>query len=303
MAGFKPQANLPFVAVYVAQERGYFRAQGLEVAIEHATQSENVRLLAAGRIQFSTADAANVVKWSSDEDLPIVSVALFGQRGQQAFAVRSDSGIASPKDWEGRLVGYKGTPSADYLAILKAAGVDRGKVREVPVGFDPRVFAERRVDVYPLFKSNEPDILARLGVALRLFDAAAYGVPTLGLALVTSRDMIDRSPDVVRRFVRASLRGLADAVADREAAVDAVMKYAPGEDRAHQRFMLDAEIADAESELTRANGLAWQSADQWSAMERSLLDVGAIARPVGAARVETDAFLRDSYRDGRLTWP
>jgi ABC-type nitrate/sulfonate/bicarbonate transport system substrate-binding protein len=303
MAGFKPQANLPFVAVYVAQEKGYFRAQGLDVTIEHATQSEHVRLLATGRVQFSTADAANVLKWSAEQDVPMVSLALIGQRGQQAFAVRADSGISAPKDWEGKLVGFKGTPSADYLAILKAAGVDRAKVREVSVGFDPRVFAERKVDVYPLFKSNEPDLLAHLGVPIRLFDAAEYGVPTLGLTLVTSRDMVEKSPDVVRRFLRAALRGLSDAVADRDAAVDAVMKYAPGEDRAHQRFMLDAEIRDAESDATRANGLGWQTAEQWKALERSLLDVGALGRDIAVDRVETDRFLRESYRDGRVVWP
>ena len=304
MAGFKPQANLPFAAVYVAQERGYFRDQGLDVTIQHsAGQSEHVQLLATNRVQFSTGSAPDVLKRVAQSDVPLVAIALVGQRGEQAFAVRADSGIASPKDWEGRLVGYKGTVSADYLALLRAAGVDRAKVREVAVGFDPRVLVERRVDVYPVFKSNEPDLLARLGVPVKLFEAADYGVPTLGLAFITNRETVDTRPDVVRRFLRAALRGLADAIADRDFAIDAVMKYAVGENREHQRFMLDAEIKEALTDQTRSNGLGWTTREQWAAQQQALLDVGAIAKAVDLERVVTDRFLKDVYRDGRLLWP
>lgn len=304
MAGFKPQANLPFVAVYVAQERGYFSEQGLDLTIRHsAGQGEHVQLLATNRVQFSTGSAPDIIKRVAQSGVPLVGIALLGQRGEQAFAVRADSPIASPKDWEGRLVGYKGTVSADYLAILSAAGVDRAKVREVAVGFDPRVLVDRRVDVYPVFKSNEPDLLARLGVPVRLFDAADYGVPMLGLGFMTNRETAETRPDVVRRFLKAALRGANDAVADREGALDAVMKYAVGEDREHQRFMLEAEIREALTDATRANGLGWTTPEQWERQQRVLLDVAAIARATDVGTLFTDRFLKEVYREGKLVWP
>jgi ABC-type nitrate/sulfonate/bicarbonate transport system substrate-binding protein len=304
MAGFKAQANLPFVAVYVAQERGYFREQGLDVTIEHsAGQGEHVRLLGTGRVQFSTGSAGDVLKRVATSEVPIVSIALIGQRGEQAFAVRADSAIKDPRDWEGKLVGFKGTVSADYLALLKAAGVDRAKVREVAVGFDPRVLIERQVDVYPVFVSNEPDTLQRLGVPVRLFEPAAYGVRTLGLSLITNRDLVATRPDTVRRFLKAALRGLADAIEHRDFAIDAVMRQAPGEDRAHQRFMLDAEIDAALTDLTRANGLGWMTREQWQALQQVLLEFGGITRPVDLDAVVVDSFLKDVYREGRLVWP
>ena len=58
MAGFKPQANLPFVGAYVAQEMGYFEEENLEVEIRHSNPGENFRFLASGEVQFSTADAS-----------------------------------------------------------------------------------------------------------------------------------------------------------------------------------------------------------------------------------------------------
>ena len=57
MAGYKPQANLPFVGVYVAQQQGFFREENLTVTIEHsAGQGQHLQLLAAGKVQVTTQD-------------------------------------------------------------------------------------------------------------------------------------------------------------------------------------------------------------------------------------------------------
>jgi ABC-type nitrate/sulfonate/bicarbonate transport system substrate-binding protein len=302
IAGFKPQADLPFVAVYVAQQKGYFRDQSLEVEIQHATSGEHIQLLATNRVQFSTGSAGDVMKRVASAGVPLVSIAQIGQRDEQSFAVRADSPIRSLKDWEGRLVGYKSTVSADYLALLQLGGVDRSKVREVAVGFDPRVLADGRVDVYPVFTANEPDTLARLGVPVRLFDPTSLGVPGLGLSFITNQQMVDTKPDMVTRFLRASLRGLADAIADRDAAIDVVMKYATGEDRAHQRYMLDTEIDAAQNDLTRANGIGAMDRARYVALRDFLLQYGGLAKSVDVDAVFTDRFVKDLYKDGRLVW-
>ena len=302
IAGFKPQADLPFVAVYVAQEKGYFRDQSLEVEIQHATSGEHIQLLATNRVQFSTGSAGDVMKRVASAGVPLVSIAQIGQRDEQSFAVRADSPIRTLKDWEGRLVGYKSTVSADYLALLQLGGVDRSKVREVAVGFDPRVLADGRVDVYPVFTANEPDTLARIGVPVRLFDPTSLGVPGLGLSFITNQQMVDTKPDVVTRFLRASLRGLADAIADRDAAIDVVMKYATGEDRAHQRYMLDTEIDAAQNDLTRANGIGAMDRARYVALRDFLLQYGGLTKSVDVDAVFTDRFVKDLYKDGRLVW-
>ncbi len=304
MAGFKAQANLPFVAVYLAQEKGYFREQGLEVEIQHsAGGGEHLKLLGAGQIQFSTAQAQDVLKLTADPGVPLVAICLFGQRGDQAFVVRKDSGITSPKDWEGRVVGFKVFPSPDYLAILKAADVDRSKITEVSVGFDPRVLVEKQVEVLPVFLSNEPDLLEQMGVPVDVFHAADYGVPTLGVTYVVNRDLIEKDPDTARAFLRATMKGLADSYANPDEAVQTVLKYAPKENPAHQRYMLETEQRAAQSDLTRANGLGWMTEQQWQALDTMLVELGAVKQPVDVKTVFTDRFLTEIYREGVLQWP
>src|SRR5215216_6657095 len=127
MAGYKPQANLPFVAVYVAQANGYFAQQGLQAEITHATgQGEHLKLLLQGTLDVITASGDEVLARRAD-GLPVVAVAVLGQRDQRAYAVLANSPIKGPKDWEGRTVGFKVEPAPDYLAMLAVLGVDRSR--------------------------------------------------------------------------------------------------------------------------------------------------------------------------------
>jgi ABC-type nitrate/sulfonate/bicarbonate transport system substrate-binding protein len=283
MAGFKPQANLPFVGAYVAKDKGFFEANGLDVTIKHsAGGGEHVQLLVTGVVQVTTVDAANLLQRRAEPGLPLVSIALIGQKGQQAFAALKTSDIESPKDWEGKLVGYKGTTPPDIFALLAAADADAGQVNLVNVGFDPRVLSQGQVDVYPLFKSNEPYLLQQWGYELTLWDAADYGVPTLGLAYVTSADYLATNQRELALFLRSVLQGIAYAEANPEGAVQIVMRYAgPETDPDHMRFMLETELIDAQSE----HGYGWQSDAQWQSLADMLAayDVLPTGQEVSAA--------------------
>lgn len=289
MAGYKPQANLPFVGVYLAKEKGFFAQQGLDVTIEHSSgKGEHVQLLLAGKVQVTTMDAATVLQRRADPGLPVVSIALIGQRGQQAFAALADRGMKSPKDWEGKLVGFKGTPPPDLYALLAVAKADVNKVNLVNVGFDPRVLTEGKVDVYPLFKSNEPYLIRKWGYDITLWDAADYGVPTLGLTYVSSEDFISKHSDVLKRFLNAALQGIQYAADHPDEAVQVVMKYAGTEtDPDHMRYMLLTELQDAKN----SQGFGWQSKEQWQALADMLFQYQALPNPIVVDSAFTTRFL------------
>ena len=302
MNGYKPQANLPVVAVYVAQEKGFFAEQSLDVEIHHASTGEHLQLLMAGDVDFSTADAASVLKRRADPGLPIVAFALFGQRGQQGFIALDDS-IDTPKDWEGRTFGYKVSIPPDYLAIVESQGVDPDAVQAVRVGFDPRVLTEGQVDILAIFKSNEPDTIRRMGFDVTLWDPADFGVPTLGLTYITREDLASSDSDKVERFLKATMKALEYARDNRDEAIDIVMKYAPEEDPAHQRFMLDTEFDDAVSPLTDRRGLGQMSPEQWQALYDHLTAHEALPKPFDYNDAFTTQFLDAIYDGNTLQWP
>jgi ABC-type nitrate/sulfonate/bicarbonate transport system substrate-binding protein len=296
MAGYKPQANLPFVGVYVAQEKGFFARQGLEVTIEHSPgRGEHLQLTTLGEVQVTTQDAAVLLKRRADPGLPLVSIALLGQRGQQAFAALASSGMTTPVDWEGHHVGYKGTPPPDLFALLRAAGADPDRIEFVNVGFDPRVLTEGQVDVYPVYKSNEPFLIENWGYELRLWDAADYGVPTLGLTYVTSDETLREQPETLTLFLRAALEGVEYAAAHPEEAVDIVIGYAgPETDPDHMWFMLETELKDYTSPVTEAHGPGWSTHAQWAALADLLVQAEAMPR-IEVDQVFTNELLEAIY--------
>lgn len=290
MAGYKPQANLPFVGVYVAQERGLFQKEGLSVDIQHSGGgADNLQLLVAGKVQVTTVDAAVLLQRRADPGLPLVSIALIGQTGQQAYVAMQASGMRTPADWAGAKVGYKGAPPPDLYAILDAAGVDPLQLELVSVGFDPHVLTTGMVDVYPVFKSNEPDILAREGHVLTAWQAADFGVPSLGLTYATTADQIANKPVELAAFTRATLAGIEYASTHVDEAVDVVMKYAPEADRAHMRYMLETELAAGRP--AGGPGFGAQTAAQWAALQAMLLKYKALANAVQVDQVFTTQFL------------
>jgi ABC-type nitrate/sulfonate/bicarbonate transport system substrate-binding protein len=293
MAGFSPQANLPFVGVYVAQEQGFFADEGLDVEIQHSGGGgEHLQLLATGTVQVTTQDVAVLLERRVDPGLPLVSLALLGQTGQQAFIALEESGIATPGDWAGHTVGFKGTPPPDVFAILDAVGLSEDDVELVNVGFDPRVLTEGQVDVLPVYKSNEPDIIRGWGYDLNMWEAADFGVPTLGLTYVATEDMVTTQPDLLDGFVDAAMRGVAWAEEHRDEAVDIVLTHTgPDADRDHQRYMLDTELEAAHSEVTDEHGIGWQTEAQYRALADLLLDTGALPADLDVTDAFTTQFL------------
>ena len=305
MAGYQAQADVSFVGVYVAHDLGYFKTQGLDVTIKHSSgNGEHAKLLAAKQVQVITETATSLVKNATGETpLPFISLAVLTQTGDNALATLKSSGIDSPKKFEGKTVGYKIAPTFDYLAMLKEAKVDRSKIREISVGFDVRILTAGKIDVLPVFKSNEPDLLRRMGFPVNVIDPADYGIDVMGQLWTTHRDLLAAEPDVYQRFVKAALKGLYYAFDNAKEATDIVMRYASTADRAHQEYMLSTEKESTLTAQTRQYGIGWQTVDQWSKLQDGFASFGLIVKKVDPQTYFDDAIQKSIYRNGTLIWP
>ena len=293
VAGFRPQANLPFVAVYVAVAQGFFADEGLDVTVKHSPAGGHLQLLLEKEIAFSTATAAQVIRRRAD-DLPVQAIALFGQRGDQGYVVKADSGITGPADFAGRSVGFKGSVvPAELKAMLASVGLSIDDVELQNVPFDVRPFIEGQVDVFPVFLNNEPYQIQQQDVAITIIDPNDFGVPTLGLTFIAHADTVSGNPELVERFLRAALRGVAYAAANLDEAIEITLQYADGADPAHQRFLLETDLANAQ----RADGIGRTTAGQWRALTDLLLEYAVIETDIDVATAFDGSFA-DALYDG-----
>lgn len=297
MAGFRPQANLPFVAVYVADAQGYFEDEGLAVDIQHSSgQDEHLKLLLDGDIEFTTGTAAQAIR-RREEDLPLRAIALFGQRGDQGYVARADSGIVGPADFAGHTVGFKaGVVPAELVAMLASVGLTTNDVELVAVGFDPRLFIEGGVDVYPVFLNNEPDTIRRTGLEVNVIDPTDYGVPTLGLTYLANAATVDDDPELVERFLRATMRATAWIAEHPDEAVEITLRYAEGADAEHQKYLLETDLAAAQ----REDGIGRSTPEQWQALADMLLQYQVITKSVDVTGVVNWAILDKLYDDREI---
>ena len=294
MAGFRPQANLPFVAAYLAKSKGFFADEGLDVEIQHSSGSEHLRLILEKKVDFTTGTAAQVVR-RRYEDLPLRAIALFGQRGDQGYIVRADSGITGPADFRGKRVGFKsGVVPAELKIMLDSVNLPESEVRLQAVGFDPRIFTEGQVDVYPVFINNEPFTVRKTGLAINVIDPQDFGVATLGLTLLSHHDTLREDPEFARRFLRAMLRGALYAQDHVDEGVQATLVYARGADPEAQRYLLETDLKLA----ARPDGLGRSDLSQWQALEAVLRRGDVIDRPVDVSTAWEGSLINALYAEG-----
>lgn len=282
--------NVQFAPWYVAVERGYFADEGLTLSFDYSWETDGVRLVGAGELPFAIASGDQVILAQSQE-IPVVTVASWWQRFPVAVVALEESGIRSLTDLRGRKVGIPETFGASYIgwrALASAAGLGEGDVTLEVIGYTQVAnLVEHRVDAAVVYANNEPVQLTQSGYPVVLIPVADYAT-LVSNGLITSEQVLREQPEMVRRFVRAFLRGLADTLADPDAAFEISRKYVEGLDQneAVQRAVLDASLL-----YWRGDPLGWSDPDAWRTTEQVMRKAGLLSGPVEIEKAFTNEFL------------
>jgi NitT/TauT family transport system substrate-binding protein len=216
---------------YVALDKGYYKDAGLDVKIVRGQGSTDaVKQVASGTAQFGFADTSAVVFAKANDGIPVKLVSVIYAKPPHAIYVLKDSGITKPKDLEGRTLAdtaFSAMPKM-FGAYAKAAGIDASKVTWVVAGSDalPGMLSLGRVDGIGQYTVGEP--LLKKAAAPKDIIQLAYsdaGLDYYGSGLITMDSTLQSNPDMVKRFVAATLRGLKDAMANPKEAGEIMHKY------------------------------------------------------------------------------
>lgn len=204
--------------VYAAIERGFFRDAGFDVRVTPGTGSlDNIRLVAAGRLDYAPVDIGALVVARAQEQLPVKVVAVVHQNTLSAIFTLEESGITEPRQLEGKSFADSPASTVRILFPLYArkAGFDPTKVtiRDAAPPALPALLATKQVDAIGQFTVGKPLVTrAAGGKPIRAFRYASVMPNMLGIGIVASEEKIRTRPGEVRAFTRALLRGLSWAV-------------------------------------------------------------------------------------------
>ncbi|HEX3089761.1 MAG TPA: ABC transporter substrate-binding protein [Ilumatobacteraceae bacterium] len=221
LSSFDFAASASIVDVLVANEKGYFKDMCLDVTLKASFSTDNYPLIAANEAQFSSGGSfSEVVDYAGRNDAGFVALAVEGRTGIDALIVK-DGQSTELADLKGKTIGVKGAITPSVAAMLKQAGLTEGKDYQTALldGFDPKVhIAIPEIVGFPGFKSNEPLQLAAAGIPFKLYDPADYDIPGSFGVLYTNSTFLGDFPTATEDFMRASMKGLADAIADPDGA-------------------------------------------------------------------------------------
>ena len=223
----------PSAPFLVAIDKGYFKAEGLDVTIDSAAGSlEPINRVASGTYDMGFGDINSLIKFrDANPGTPIKSVFILYNKPPFSVVARKSRGITAPKDLEGKKLG---APAADgafaqWKIFVQANGIDPHKVTIENVGFPVRepMLAAGQVDAITGFSFSSYINLKDRGVPVEdivVLLMADHGVNLYGNTIMVSPKFAAEKPEAVKGFLRAFVKGLKDTVKDPATAVDSVIK-------------------------------------------------------------------------------
>src|SRR5580692_2155800 len=275
-----------FAGFYVAKEKDYYKSAGLNVDIQAGGPDfPAVQMVAGGNEQFGVTGADQILIARS-KGVPVVALAAIFRRNPFVLFSLAKSGIKTPTDYVGKNIGVKigGNEELIYRAVIAKAAVDKSKLNEVPVKFDITPLLAGTIDVWPGYLINEVLAAKEKGFDVNVVSPTDYGIDLYADTLFTTEKMLAERPDVVRKFVAATLKGWADAIAAPDEAARSTLKYGSKLTYDHEFAMMKASLPLLQPD---AKPVGWMDAANWSAAQKLLVDAGFQKSPVDVSKAFT----------------
>jgi NitT/TauT family transport system substrate-binding protein len=217
----------------LALDRGYFKAEGLDVTIDTAGGSvEPINRLASRTYDMAFGDINSLIKFrDQNPQAPIKAIFMIYSNPPFAIVARKSRGVTAPKDLEGKKLG---APTADgayaqWPIFVKANNIDTSKVEILNVGFPVRepMLVNGQVDAITGFSFSSYINVKHSGVPqddIVVMLMANYGVSLYGNTIMANPSFAAANPEAVKGFLRAFLKALKDTAKDPAAAIESVLK-------------------------------------------------------------------------------
>lgn len=285
----------------LAQDQGYFAAEGLDVTIDTGNGSAgSVIRVASGTYDIGAADLNSLVEFNAgNPDRALKAYFMLYDENPSAIFALKKSGITKPKDLEGKTLGAPVFDAARKLfpAFARATGVPTGAVKWESM--DPPLrepmLARGQVDAISGFYFTSLLNLKAQGVDpkdLVIMKYSDYGMAFYSNALIASPALMKSNPDLLKRFARAVAKGWRDAIKNPPAAIEALKKRDPLINPAVELERLNMVIKD--NVLTpdvKANGMGAIRPERMAKAIEQLSDAFTLTKIPAVEDIFTDAYL------------
>jgi len=283
--------NIQFAPFYVAIQKGYFRDAGIEIEFDYKFETDGVALVGAGDVPFALVSGEQVLL-ARAQGLPVEYVTAWYQQYPVSVVAKSELGILIPQDLKGKKIGLPGLFGASYVglrALLFDAHMSESDVTLDSIGFNQvDLMAAGQQDVVVGYSANEPIQLRARGIPVTEIRVADY-VELASNGILASEKVIQEKPALVRAFVGAFLKGLADTIANPEEAFKTSESYIPN--FADLDADVQKQVLQTSIEQWKTERLGYSDPQAWENMQNVLLDMGLITEKMDLNKAFTNEFI------------
>ena len=284
-----------FAGFYVAAEKGFYLDENIDITLHEGGVGIDINEeVLEGRADFGLTGAEYVVIGRS-EGKPIKAIAVTYPYNPFVLVSMPQSGIEKPADLLGKTIGIGGIDGIVQVnAMFNNLGLDFSQVDVIDYSYDLQPFYDGEIDVVPAFAAGSLISMLEEYPDLNLIWPIDYGVHLYSDTLFTTDSLIDDDPDLVLRFLRASLKGHLYAIDHPDEALEISLQYADDPDLVLQKDMLETSVPFI---YTGKDEIGWMDKDVWQGMIDILEDQALLTAPVDVDDVFTMQFLEEVYED------
>ena len=283
--------NIQFAPLYVAIEKGYFREAGIDIEFDYSFETDAVALVGANELQFAVVSGEQVLL-ARAQGLPVVYVAAWYQQYPVAVVSKTEQGIVTPADLNGKRIGLPGLYGANYIgleALLFSAGLSDADVTLDSIGFNQvETLATDQVQAVSVYAANEPVQLRSQGYDLNEIRVADY-VQLASNGLITNEKTITDNPELVNAMVEAFLKGLTDTLANPEDAYELSKPHV--ENLAEADEVVQKEVLSRSIDLWQTERPGYSDIQAWQNMQDTLLKMGLLENDLELEKAFTNEFI------------
>jgi NitT/TauT family transport system substrate-binding protein len=293
-------SHAPFA---LGKDKGWFKENGINLDIRSGNGSGSAhRLVANGDSDFSYGSCASMINLAAG-GAPLVSVGVIDAEGTEAIIVRPDSGVKAIADLKGKALLTTANAGVNTFIplVLKNAGLAESDVSltNVPDGALVSSYLQGAGDAVGILgglDDKPAEIKANGGEQPITFPYSDYGVNQVGYCIVTTKDTVANNPDLVKRFMAATVKSYAEAEKDPDAAVAAMADIVGGtmaEDagKAQAREVLDVTLGILYSAGNKDKRLAYNVPEDWDSMLALMKEYNELKTDEPASAFYTNDFV------------
>jgi NitT/TauT family transport system substrate-binding protein len=272
---------------------GYYAEEGLQVTfIEGGTKVDKLAPVLNGTAQFGVASPDELIIARSNGNRLKAFSTIF-RLNPVVFVSLKDKNITIPQQFIGKTIRASANTAPTLNAMMARLGISIDQYSYVDTPSDIEMFSSGEIPVWGIYRNAMLVAIQKAGYPVNIIYPDDYGVHFYSDSLYTTDEIINNDPQLVQRFLKASLKGWKFAVENPQRIPEFVQIYNPDADLQIER---DRMIATIPMVNTGEDNIGWMTPEVWFEMEKTLRDQNLITAPVDVTQVFTMNFLEEIYK-------